>query len=214
MPVLHRAEDTIAYGATPETAKAAMILVHGRGATPESILPLADAFGRDDILYLAPRASGSVWYPNSFLAPIEANEPWLTSALDVLGRLVAHLGTLGLAPERVVLAGFSQGACLSSEFVARNARRYGGLAVLSGGLIGPPGISRAYAGTLDGTPAFLGCSDIDPHIPLTRVNETRDVLSAMGATVDERIYPGFGHSVNEDEIAHVRDMLAGVNAMA
>jgi predicted esterase len=210
----HDIGNTIAAGAPLERAKAALIMVHGRGATAESILTLADHLGRDDIAYLAPEAAGNTWYPNSFLAPMEANEPWLSSALSVLGGLIERLGQSGFSPERVGFLGFSQGACLSTEFVARNARRYGAVIGLSGALIGPPGAPRNYAGSLEGTPVFLGCSDIDPHIPLERVEETAEVLEKLGGAVDKRIYPGFGHSVNDDEIKAARTMLAALATIA
>jgi predicted esterase len=206
----HSIEATLVAGAPLESAKAALILVHGRGATAESMLPLAEAFGRDDIAYVAPQAEASTWYPYTFLAPLQANEPWLSSALDLLTGLIGRLGEKGFGAESIGLLGFSQGACLSTEFVARNTRRYGLVAGLSGGLIGPPGLIRDYRGSLAGTPIFLGCSDIDAHIPLERVEETAEVLSGLGAAVDKRIYPGMGHTVNEDEIAAVRGMLAGL----
>jgi predicted esterase len=208
----HRIDTALAGGAPLAEAKAALILVHGRGATAESMLPLADAFGRDDTAYVAPQASANTWYPYTFMAPIEINEPWLSSALSVLGELVTRLGAQGFPPERIGLLGFSQGACLATEFAARNARRYGCVVGLSGGLIGPPGTPRTYPGSLDGTPVFLGCSDIDPHIPLERVQESTAVLSGLGGMVDERIYPGFGHSVNDDEIAAVRELLRDMAA--
>jgi predicted esterase len=210
MAMLHRPGDAIAAGASPDAAKAAVILIHGRGATPESMLPLAEAFGRDDIRYLAPRARHNSWYPHRFLEPIEANEPWLSSALGVVGSLVGQLQAEGFASERIGIIGFSQGACLTSEFIARNARRYGMAGVLTGGLIGPEGTPRDYAGSLDGTPVFIGSSDVDLHIPLGRVHETCDVLTRIGAEVDMRIYPGFGHSVNEDEVEAVKVLLAGM----
>jgi len=214
MDALHRAETTLVAGAPRERAKAAAILIHGRGATPESMLPLADAFGRGDIRYLAPRATGNTWYPQSFLAPIEANEPWLSSALGVIGALVARLEGEGFDASRIAIVGFSQGACLSCEFAAQNARRYGAIIALTGGLIGPPGTPRDYSGSLDGTPVFLGSSDVDPHVPLERVEETEDVLSRLGAKVDKRIYPGMGHSVNEDEVAAARAMLTQLTERA
>jgi phospholipase/carboxylesterase len=210
MAELHRIENTLVAGAARGHAKAAAILVHGRGATPESMLPLADAFGRDDIRYLAPRASGNTWYPNSFLARIEANEPWLSSALDVVGALVEKLEGEGFDASKVAIIGFSQGACLASEFAARNARRYGAIIALTGGLIGPPGTPRDYDGSLDGTPVFLGSSDVDPHVPLQRIEETGAVLTRLGAKVDKRIYPGMGHTVNEDEVKAAREMLASM----
>jgi predicted esterase len=203
----HQGGRVVAGGAPFASAKAAMILIHGRGATAESMMPLADAFGRDDVAYVAPQAAQNTWYPQSFLAPIAVNEPYLSSAMQMIADLIARLGKEGFSPERVGLLGFSQGACLATEFSARNARRYGCVAGLSGGLIGPPGTPRDYQGSLASTPVFLGCSDIDPHIPLQRVRETAAVLRALGAEVDERIYPGMGHTVNEDEIAAVRALL-------
>jgi predicted esterase len=207
---LHRVEETIAAGAPVEAAKAALILVHGRGATPESMLPLAEAFGRHDIRYLAPRATQNTWYPNSFLAPIEANEPWLSSAIAVIGALVARLEGDGFSADRIGILGFSQGACLASEFAARNARRYGMIAALTGGLIGAPGTPRNYPGSLEATPVFMGSSDVDPHVPLQRLNETRDVFTRLGAKVDMRIYPRMGHTVNDDEVTAVRKLLDGI----
>jgi predicted esterase len=204
---LHRLEDTLVAGSSPDTARAAVILVHGRGATPESMLPLAEAFGRKDIRYFAPRATRNTWYPNSFLAPIETNEPWLSSALSLLGALVVQLVADGFSPDRLGIVGFSQGACLTSEFIAQNARRFGMAGIFTGGLIGPPGTPRTYPGSLAGTPVFLGSSDIDPHVPLERVGETRDVLTTLGAKVDARIYPGMGHAVNDDELNAVRALL-------
>jgi predicted esterase len=197
----HRTDNVITAGAPLAAAAAALILVHGRGATADSMVPLAEAFARTDIAYIAPQAAGHTWYPYSFLAPLDANEPFLSSALDVLAEILGGLGEHGFSPERVGLLGFSQGACLSTEFVARNPRRYGCVIGFSGGLIGPPGTPRNYSGSLAGTPAFLGCSDIDAHIPVERVHETTAVLRGLGADVDERIYPGMGHTVNADEIA-------------
>ena len=193
-------------------AQAALILVHGRGATAESILSLADYLPHPSMAYLAPQAAGNTWYPNSFLMPMEQNEPYLSSALARLGALLGEVERAGIPAERVVLAGFSQGACLASEFVARHARRYGGLLAFSGGLIGPPGTPRAYDGALDGTPVFLGCSDIDPHIPLVRVNETAEVLARLGAAVDKRIYPRFGHTINQDEIDAAAALVAALGS--
>ncbi|MES1245155.1 MAG: dienelactone hydrolase family protein [Acidobacteriota bacterium] len=199
----------LAAGTPLGQAKAAMILVHGRGAPAEDILDLGRELDRPDLAYLAPQAPEHAWYPYSFLAPLEANEPGLSNGLALLGHLVERLEGAGIPPERTVLLGFSQGACLSLEFAARNAKRYGGVIGLSGGLIGPPGTSRDYPGSLAETPVFLGCSDRDPHIPLARVKETSEVLERMGARVTERIYPAMGHTVNEDELKYVRDLLAG-----
>ncbi len=206
----HSGQPVYATGEPLESARAAAIFVHGRGASAPSILTLAAEFDAPGIVYLAPQAAGSTWYPNSFLAPIESNQPWLDSALALLGALVEQVGQAGFPPERVLLLGFSQGACLASEFVARNARRYGGLVALSGGLIGPDGIPRDYAGSLAGTPVFLGCSDVDPHIPAERVRHSAEVLAALDAEVDMRLYPGMGHTVNPDEMNRVQVMLAAL----
>jgi phospholipase/carboxylesterase len=200
----------LAAGSPLGQATAAMILVHGRGASAEDILSLGRELGRPDLAYLAPQAEGYSWYPYSFMAPLERNEPGLSNGLALIGHLVARLGGEGIPPERTVLLGFSQGACLSLEFAARNARRFGGVAGLSGGLIGPPETPRDYAGSFAGTPVFLGCSDRDPHIPLQRVKETTQVLTRMGATVTERIYPAMGHTVNEDELERVRELVSGL----
>ena len=201
----------VVTGGTPfAQARGALILTHGRGATAESILSLAPLLGADDVAWLAPQAAGNTWYPYSFLSPIPQNEPGITSGLQVLADLVAHIESAGISSNRITLLGFSQGACLTLEFAARNPRRFGALAGLSGGLIGPDDTPRTYPGSLDGTPVFLGCSDVDAHIPLARVRESATVLTRLGAAVDERIYPGMGHLVNDDEMAAVRALLAGM----
>ena len=171
------------------------------------MLGLAGELHTTDIAFLAPQAAGHTWYPYSFLAPIEENEPWLASALGVLSALVDELERQGLPPDRVAFMGFSQGACLSLEFAARHARRYAAVIGLSGGVIGPPGTPRDYSGSFGGTPVFLGCSDIDPHIPVGRVHETADVYRRLEASVDERIYPRMGHIINTDELEAVRALL-------
>lgn len=199
---LHRA------GATPARATGVVLLIHGRGATAESMLPLADVVALPDLCYLAPQADGYTWYPQSFMAPTAANEPFLTRALGRVATIIADILEAGIAPEKLAIIGFSQGACLTSETVLRNPRPYGFVGVLSGGAIGPAGTPRDYAGTLAGARIFLGCSDHDPHIPLARVKETTAVFNRMGATVTERIYPGASHGINDDEITHVRAGLA------
>lgn len=195
-------------GAPLTRAQAAMILVHGRGATAQGILGLSDVLAFPDVAYVAPQAAGHTWYPYSFMAPIAYNEPGLTSGLQAIGDLLTELHEAGIPAEKTFLLGFSQGACLSLEYAARHAQRFAGIIGLSGGLIGPEGAPRDYAGSLAGTPVFLGCSDVDAHIPLVRVQETTKVLTALGADVDERIYPGMGHTINEDEIKAVRGMVA------
>jgi predicted esterase len=197
-------------GAPLDAADAAVVLTHGRGATAAGMLDLAREIDADGVTYRALQAARRTWYPNGFMEPIASNEPWLSSALAFLDRTVESVREAGLGHERLVLAGFSQGACLASEYVARNARRYGGLAALSGGLIGPEGTDFDYGGDLDGTPVFLGCSDVDPHIPVERVHETRDVLDGLSGDVTERIYEGMGHTVNRDELDAVEGLVADV----
>jgi phospholipase/carboxylesterase len=205
-----RTVTTAATGAPLKSARGAAVLLHGRGASAESILALADELELDDVAYLAPEAPGHAWYPHSFLAPLAANEPYLSAALATVGAALSHLVGQGFSSDRVALIGFSQGGCLALEFVARNPRRYGAVAGLSAGLIGPPGTPRNYPGSLSGTPIFVGCSDVDGHIPLARVHESCAVLGNMDAVVTERIYPGLGHTVNDDEIAQVRKLLAAI----
>jgi predicted esterase len=203
----HKDQPVLFEGAPLDKARAAMLMVHGRGASAPSILTLVPELAQTDIAFVAPQAANNTWYPYSFLQPIASNEPFLTSALNTLAALVRRLNDAGFPNEKIMLLGFSQGACLASEFAARNAARYGGLFVLSGGLIGPDGTPRDYPGSLDGTPVFLGCSDIDPHIPLARVHESAEVLRKLGGNVTERIYPGMGHIVNQDEISFVREVM-------
>jgi predicted esterase len=206
-PDPHAHQTVLRLGPAPEDARLTIICVHGRNAGAENILDLAAGLGAHDVAFLAPNAAGRTWYPYSFLAPMEQNQPGLDSGLRVLARLVEALTASGIASERIGLMGFSQGACLALEFVARHAQRHACVAGLSGGLIGPPGTPRNYTGTLAGTPVLLGCSDIDAHIPLERVHETTRVLRSLGAVVDERIYPGMGHTVNDDELEAVRALL-------
>lgn len=187
-----------------------MILVHGRGANAQSILGLHTVLPHPDLAYLAPQAEDNSWYPHSFLSPTEQNEPELSAALQLLADLVAHVEAAGIPPEKIILGGFSQGACLASEYAARHARQYGGLLVFSGGLIGPLDTPRDDPGSLEGTPVFIGCSDVDPHIPLERVHETADVFTQLGARVTKKIYPGMGHTVIKNEVDHALEMVKEV----
>ncbi len=197
----------IAGGALLSHARGALILTHGRGATAQSILSLAPLLGADHLAWYAPQASGNTWYPYSFLSPIPQNEPGISSGIQALADLVADIEAGGIPASRIALLGFSQGACLTLEFAARHPQRFGALVGFSGGLIGPEGTPRDYAGSLAGTPVFLGCSDVDSHIPLARVHDSAEVLSRMGGSVDTRIYPGMGHVVNDDEIAAARALI-------
>jgi predicted esterase len=176
------------------------------------MLSLAHEWRVPGVAYLAPAAADRSWYPRSFLAPIEQNEPALSSALRVLERLIDSVGRQGIEPERIVIGGFSQGACLALEFVVRHPQRYGGVVGLSGGLIGPPGAPRHDQGTLEGSPVLLGCSDVDPHIPIERFRESAATMRRLGGDVDDRIYSGMGHAINRDEMDAVRLLLQRARA--
>ena len=207
----HEGGPVLLGGASLDTARGAAIMVHGRGASPANILDLVPAIDRPDIAYLAPGAAGGTWYPQSFMAYRERNEPGISSGLSVIGALVDMLEARGFTPRQILLLGFSQGACLSSEFAVRHPRRYAGVMVLSGGLIGPPGTSwDDVAGDFEGTPVFLGCSDVDPHIPADRVLESEAVFRRLGADVTRVLYRGMGHLVNDDEIARVQKSIDAI----
>ncbi|HZM22446.1 MAG TPA: dienelactone hydrolase family protein [Anaerolineales bacterium] len=203
----HQGQPTLIRGERLSQARAAMLMVHGRGATAEDILSLAGELNQPGFAYLAPQAAGNTWYPNRFLVPLDENEPWLSSALSFVGDIYSQIINAGLPPERVMLLGFSQGACLTLEFSARNARRHGGIVGLSGALIGPDDAPRDYKGSLEATPVFLGCSDVDFHVPKERVDQTAEVLRRLGGEVTKRLYPNMDHSVNLDEINFVRGMM-------
>jgi phospholipase/carboxylesterase len=205
----HEGQSVLQAGEPLVRAHAAMILVHGRGASAADIMSVAAEVMFPGVAYLAPQAAGSAWYPYPFTAPLEANEPYLSSALEVLSSLVAKV-EVTVPAARLVLLGFSQGACLTLEFAARHARRYGGVVGLSGGLIGPDGTPRDYPGDFKRTPVFLGCSDVDPHIPKERVIEAGEVFERMGADVTLSLYPGMAHTVSPDEIEAVRAIVKGV----
>jgi len=179
----------------------ALILLHGRGGSAEDILSLADALPVDDFALFAPKAAAHSWYPYSFMAPINQNEPWLTGALRVVKQLVTDINNQGISNENIWFAGFSQGACLTLEYVTRNAARYGGVAAFTGGLIGDRIYTQHYSGDFQNTPVFIGTSDPDVHVPVTRVHETTALLQKMNAAVTERVYPGMGHTIVTAELA-------------
>lgn len=206
----HQGGPVLVGGATLDQAQAAMILLHGRGASARDILTLVPEFDPGGFTYLAPEAAGQSWWPYRFIDPVERNEPHFSSALAVVGSALDQVTQAGVPAEKVVLLGFSQGACLALEFAARKARRYGGVIGLSGGLFGPPGTPRDYAGSFDGTPIFIGCSDVDPHIPKRRVEESAAVFERMGAAVTMRLYPGMGHTINMDEIEFIQQIVGTV----
>ena len=205
----HQGQQLVTGGTDLEDAEAALVCTHGRGATARGMLQLAVEVGQDGIATLAPQAARQTWYPNSFLAPVERNEPGRRSGLQAISDAIDEAADAGIPTERVMLIGFSQGACLASEYLARNPRRYGGLAALSGGLIGEK-LDDEYPGDLEGTPVFLGCSDVDPHIPEERVHETAAVFESMDADVTKRLYEGMGHSITEDELAVVSELVAAL----
>ena len=204
----HQSQPLVTAGTPLDEAEAAVVLVHGRGATARSIVGMAEAFHHPGVAYLAPQANRNTWYPNPFTAPVASNEPGRTSGLQAITDAIGEATDAGIPTERVMILGFSQGACLGSEFVARNPRRYGGLAALSGGLIGEHVDPDGYDGDLERTPIFLGCSDVDPHIPEGRVHETATVFERLNADVTTRLYPGMGHTINRDERDHVSAMVA------
>jgi len=209
---LHDGQPVLRGGTPVENARVALVLLHGRGSTAEDIYALGEEVAADQagVAILAPQAADRTWYPQRFLAPLAQNEPYLSSALSLVGRLVAELGQEGLAPANLVLAGFSQGACLSLEYAVRHPRRYGGIAGLSGAVIGPPGSPRDLEGGLAGTPVYLGCSDRDAHIPIASVAESAELLERLGAKVTKEIFPGMGHTVNADELAALRQMVSAL----
>jgi phospholipase/carboxylesterase len=188
-----------------------VVMIHGRGAGPENILDLVPRLARPQFEYVAPPAPNRSWYPHSFLADIASNEPHLSNALATVGAAIADAGKRGVPRSKIVLLGFSQGACLATEFMIRNASRFGGLIAFSGGAIGPPGTAWPEAGDFQGTPMFFGCSDVDAHVPEWRVRESAAVCERMGAEVTTTIYRGMGHLVNDDEIAQAQHLLDKVS---
>ena len=208
----HEDQPLLRQGPELRDARALMILLHGRGSTAGDIMSLAPQFHHEGLAFAAPQADGNSWFPYSFLVPIQQNEPGISSAMKVVASLVTEADLLGIPPSRVMLFGFSQGACLALEFAARHPGRYGGIYGLSGGLIGPPGTSWESEASLSGTPVFIGCSDVDPHIPRSRVEESGEVLTRLGAHVAVKLYAGMGHTIGSAEIDHVNGMIRAVLA--
>ncbi len=196
----HAGRPVLSAGVPLARAKAAVIILHGRGADARDILPLSQEISVPDVAWLAPDAAQNAWYPDRFMEAIAKNQPWLDSALSFVGRTVQQAIDAGITRDRIVLAGFSQGACLALEFAARNAQRYGGVFAFAGGLIGPDDTPRDYAGSFDGTPVFIGVGDQDHHIPVARSTQSGAVFERMGAIVDVRVYPGLPHTIVPDQI--------------
>lgn len=207
MNAMHEGQRLQVAGEALDSARAAVVMAHGRGATASDILTLAGELAMPGFAFLAPQAANNTWYPNRFSDPIETNEPWLSSALAALEQAVGRAAAARIPPVRTILLGFSQGACLALEFAARHARRYGALVGLSGALIGPEGTPRDYLGSLAGTPVFLGCSDVDPHVAKEYVIESGEALARLGGLVTVRLYPNMPHTVNQDEIEFVRALM-------
>ncbi len=208
MSLPHLAQPVQSSGAKLDDASGVLILLHGRGATAEDILSISKFLNFPQLAYLAPQAERYSWYPNRFIVPIEQNEPYLSAALSKIDEIVKDVEAHQIPVEKIFLGGFSQGACLASEYVIRNPRQYGGLIVFSGGYIGPLDIERLPNGDMGGMPAFLGCSDRDAHIPLQRVKETTALLEAMGAKVTEKIYIKMPHTIIEKELMLARQLIA------
>jgi len=203
----HRDQPVLARGAALSRSRRAFILLHGRGGTAEDILGLGQELGDLETTLIAPQAADNTWYPNSFLAPLTQNEPWLSSAIAKVGACVEQCVAAGLGREHLAIIGFSQGGCLASEFVARNPARYGAVVAFTGGLIGPPGMSLLHAGNLAETPVLLSSGDPDPHVPWERVEETQKALTEMGAVVQLLHHPSRPHMVIPLEVVQARELL-------
>ncbi|MEJ7736666.1 MAG: dienelactone hydrolase family protein [Chitinophagaceae bacterium] len=197
----------VSAGKDLKEAGKVLIMIHGRGGSAEDILSLSSYLRVKDFALLAPQATNNTWYPYSFLLPPGQNEPWLSSALSLLKEMVDDIKALEISSENIYFLGFSQGACLTLEFVTRNAGRYGGVVAFTGGLIGDKIYPENYAGDFNGTPVFIGTSNPDPHIPVERVYATSNILKNMHASVTEKVYNNMGHTINEDEISTVNDLI-------
>lgn len=203
----HQNQQVATAGSNLEDSNTAMILVHGRGASAQSMLMFADQFNADNVHYRALQASNHTWYPRSFMAPKEMNQPGIKSGIQAIHDQITTVQEAGILLDKIILLGFSQGACLTTEFAARHPRRYGGIVGFSGGLIGKQIDPKNYSGDMEQTPVFLGCSDRDPHIPQERVDKTERVFRQLNADVTKRIYEGMGHTVIQDEIDYVNELL-------
>lgn len=204
---MHNIKNTVWAGQPLAQAKRVLIMTHGRGATAQSILSLAAELKVEDFALAAPQATGNTWYPYSFLAPEIQNEPGLSAGLQVLNQLVEEIKQKGFDSQQIYLLGFSQGACLTSEFVGQNAQEFGGIFILSGGVIGDSIKQERYLGDFKGTPIFSGCSDVDAHVPLHRVQDSTALFKKLGANVTEKIYLNAPHSIFQDEINHINKIL-------
>lgn len=213
-PTIHKSQPVLKVGTIPDDANLAVILLHGRGATAESMLPLAKSLNQPGIYFLIPQAALNRWYPNSAFGPYKDNEPDLSSALQTINDLVTELQEQGFSPQQIAIGGFSQGACLAAEYVARNAQQFAGLFVFSGALIGPPGTERNYLGSLKNMPVFIGGSDSDPWVRHELMVKATEVFEHMGADVDFRTYPGMAHTINEDELKAVRSIFTNAIKVA
>jgi phospholipase/carboxylesterase len=206
----HQNQETVEFGVEPEQAVAGVVLLHGRGASARSILSIARELKLDNVCYRAPQAQNHTWYPHSFMEPIKSNEPGISSGLQAIHDLIDLYHDAGLSSEQIVLMGFSQGACLALEFAARHPQGYGAIVGFSGGLIGASVEFQHYYGSMEGTPIFLGCSEEDPHIPAERVDETAKLFRYLDASVTEKLYENLGHTINQDELSHARDLIEDI----
>ncbi|MBT1703951.1 alpha/beta hydrolase [Chryseosolibacter indicus] len=203
---MHKKEIVIA-GKSINNAKKALIMLHGRGATAEDIIGLSSHLNIKDYAIIAPQATNYTWYPYSFLAPPSQNEPWLSGAITLLSEIVSDINASGIASENIYFAGFSQGACLTLEFVTRNARKWGGAVAFTGGLIGDKIYTENYKGDFEGTPVFIGTSDPDMHVPVERVYASTNILKSMNASVTEKVYANMGHTIIPDEIENANKLV-------
>lgn len=204
---MHQGQPVLTTGTPLDQAQAALVMIHGRGASASDVLSLTQELDVTGFTCLAPQAAGGQWYPYRFIEPVERNEPYLTSALQTVDAVISAVAKAGISREKLIVLGFSQGACLALEYAARHPQLYGGVVALSGALIMNGDRARDYTGSLDNTPIFLGCSDRDPHVPEGRVDESATILQNLGARVEKRIYPNMGHTVNADELEFVQRMM-------